>query len=82
MRSNLAPDSPSVRIRLATVTGAARGNSVLSARGGAKDAPILSSLVTLPDSRVVLKAPQDGSTTRMPPMLRRRNCWSPDQRHG
>jgi hypothetical protein len=58
MRSNLAPDSPAVRIRLATVAGVARGTSVLSACGGAKEAPILRSWVTLPDSRVVLRAPQ------------------------
>lgn len=58
MRSNLAPDSPAVRIRLVTVADTAGRTSVLSACGGAKDAPVLRSWVTLPDSWVVLRAPR------------------------
>jgi hypothetical protein len=48
MRSNLAPDSPAVRIRLASVAGVVCGTSVLSACGGAKDAPVLRSLFRSP----------------------------------
>ncbi len=81
MYGDLAPDSSAVRMRLTTVADVACETSLLSACGGAKDTPVLHSLVILPDSEGADQAPWDGSTTWMQPMLRRSNLWSPDRHH-